>query len=66
MGGVIIRISNLTFGIYLIHGLVLHLLDYSPVIHYFNNWLIGLIAFLLSLMVAVLLSLLPFKKWLIG
>ena len=64
--GAIVKISNLTFGVYLVHGLVLHLMKQMSLIHFTNNLFTGLLAFTVSYIIVWSISFLPFKKWLIG
>ena len=59
-------VSNLTFGVYLIHGLVIHFIKNIPFFHSVNTLLTGLLVFMVSLGVVYLISFLPFKKTIIG
>ena len=65
-GRFIVGLSYLTFGVYLLHGLVIYLLSQAEPIHRMNTCIVGLIAFLLSLVAAYLISFLPFKKLFLG
>lgn len=61
------KLTNLTFGVYLIHWLVFQFLYMLfPISRHINCVLMSLVVFLVSLLLVKILSFLPFKKYVIG
>lgn len=63
---VICKIGELTFGIYLIHGLIFQYLYKIPNTESWNCLVISILSFVLSIIATYLLSLSRFRKYIIG
>ena len=71
-GGIIPGLSNLTFGIYLVHIIIMRrLLWYQDWIISISNYMIqslviALVTFILSALFCWMLSFIPYSQWFIG
>ena len=66
LGGVILAVSKLTFGAYLVHCLVLHYIQKIDYFLHVNVLFTAIVAFSTSMALTYFISMLPFKKYIIG